>query len=401
MSAGGLCYVAASNLDDVASSGDSRYPGRRLELAVNARILIVARDDSRAGPLSEGLDRLGWRTITARGPYAALAALGDLNIEAVIVDLESAGPDAHSLSRRLKAAVAPRRLPVIAIGEPAPQFLALSNALTRSGADVVGAFTAYTAFDYLHERAFDAVVLWAGDNQQEALSIAAGMRRNTRLFHIPALLYLKAESYVTMSEAFHRGVSDVASPETAEIETAKRVMELARNYRRGESIRGALEKARSSGLMDAATGLFTRDLFAAHLVRLAGAARERTRSLSICVLRVADKPDTVWARKNGWLDRAIPQIGSMVGRLVRVEDTAARLAPEVFALALPATNQAAGRAAAERIAAVIGFTAFDAGDDRAPFVCEFDIGVAQIEVGESAVHALERAAARALQRDSA
>ncbi len=71
---------------------------------------------------------------------------------------------------------------ILAIGEPAPQFLALSNALTRSGADVVGAFTAYTAFDYLHERAFDAVVLWAGDNQQEALSIAAGMRRNTRLF---------------------------------------------------------------------------------------------------------------------------------------------------------------------------------------------------------------------------
>ena len=439
-------------------------------MTVSARILIVARDDSRAGPLSEGLDRLGWRTITARGPYAALAALSDLNIEAVIVDLDSAGPDADTLTRRLKAAVAPRRLPVIAIGEPgepnhqafdltlspplhpaqavlrleslvrtaiaeeefelrmatfsergrrldlpeshgepfrilaigepAPQFLALSNALTRSGADVVGAFTAYTAFDYLHERAFDAVVLWAGDNQQEALSIAAGMRRNTRLFHIPALLYLKAESYVTMAEAFHRGVSDVASPETPEVETARRVIELARNYRRGESIRGALEKARSSGLMDAATGLFTRDLFAAHLVRLAAAARERARPMSICVLRIADKADVLWARSNGWLDRAIPQIGSMVGRLVRVEDTAARLAPEVFALALPATNQAAARAAAERIAAVIGCTAFDAGEDRSPFVCEFDIGVAQIENGEGAVKALERAAARALQREA-
>jgi len=438
-------------------------------LAVNARILIVARDDTRAGPLSEGLDRLGWRTITARGPYAALAALGDLQIEAVIVDLDAAGPDSQTLARRLKAAVAPRRLPVIAIGEPgtdvgqsafdltlspplhpsqavlrleslvrtaiaeeefelrlttfgdrgrrldlpeasaapyrvlaigepAPQFLALSNALTRGGADVVGAFTAYTAFDYLHERAFDAVVLWAGENQQEALSIAAGMRRNTRLFHIPALLYMNAESYVTMSEAFHRGVSDVASPQTPEGDTARRVIELARNYRRGEAIRGALEKARSSGLMDAATGLFTRDLFAAHLARLAGAARERGRPLSIGVLRVADKADVVWARQNGWLDRAIPQIGSMVGRLVRVEDTAARLAPEVFALALPATNLAAAKAAAERIAAVIGCTAFDAGEDRSPFVCEFDIGVAQIEPGETAIHALERAASLALQK---
>ncbi|MDX5331290.1 MAG: hypothetical protein LPJ86_07145, partial [Caulobacteraceae bacterium] len=40
---------------------------------VQARVLIVARDDSLAGPLAEGLDRLGWRTITARGPYAGIA----------------------------------------------------------------------------------------------------------------------------------------------------------------------------------------------------------------------------------------------------------------------------------------------------------------------------------------
>jgi two-component system cell cycle response regulator PopA len=434
-----------------------------VDVSVNARVLIVARDDARAGPLAEGLDKLGWRTITARGPYAALAALGDLQIEAVIVDIASGGHDALTLARRLKASCAPRRLPVIAIGdpdpelqshafdltlapplhpaqavmriealvrtavaeeefelrletfaergrrldmpepqdspfkvlcigEPAPQFLALSNTLARNGADVVGAFTAYTAFDYLHERAFDAVVLWAGDNVQEALSISGGMRRNTRLFHIPAFLYLKTNSFITTSEAYHRGVSDVASPETPEAETAKRVIELARSYRRGESIRAALEKARSSGLMDAATGLFTRDLFAAHLARLAEASRQRNRPMSVAVLRVADRPEVTAARATGWLDRAIPQIGSMIGRLVRVEDTAARLGPEVFALALPATNHAAGRAAAERIAGVIACTAFDAGEGKPPFVAEFDIGVAQVEGAESAARALERAA---------
>lgn len=440
-------------------------------LSINARILIVARDDALAGPLAEGLDRLGWRTITARGPFAAIAALGDLQIEAVIVDVASGGQDSLTLARRMKAACAPRRLPVIAIadpspeieghgfdltlapplhpsqavlrleslvrmaiaeeefelrletfaergrrldlpenppgpvrvlaiGEPAPQFLALSNALSRSGAEVVGAFTAFTAFDYLHERPFDAVVLWAGDNQAEALSIAAGMRRNTRLYHIPAMLYLEADSYVTTSEAFHRGVSDVASPETPETETAKRVIELARSYRRQNSIRKALEKARSSGLMDAATGLFTRDLFAAHLVRLAQASKVRNRPISVCVLRVSERPEVAKARAGGWLDRAIPQIGSMIGRLVRAEDTGARLGPEVFALALPATGLAAGRAAAERIAAVIACTAFDAGDDKPPFVVEFDIGVAQIEPGEGAARALERAASRALQREA-
>ena len=285
---------------------------------------------------------------------------------------------------------------ILAVGEPAPQFLALSNALAHSGVEVVGAFTAYTAFDYLHERPFDAVVLWAGDNDSEALSIAAGMRRNTRLYHIPILLYLQAEAMVTLAEVFHRGISDVASPDTPEVDTAKRVIELARAHRRQSAIRTALEKARSSGLMDAATGLFTRDLFAAHLVRLTQAARVRNRALSVCVLKLTERADLKPLRDGGWIDRAIPQIGSMIGRLVRAEDTAARLGPELFALALPATQQHAARAAAERIVAVIGCTAFEAGDNRPPFVVEFDIGVAELEPGETAAKALERAAAGAL-----
>ncbi len=438
-------------------------------MPVDARVLIIARDDAVAGPLARGLDSLGWRTITARGPYAALAALGDLRIEAAIVDLNSCGPEAQGLATRLKSACAPRRLPVAAIGElgedleastfdltfatptypaqvalrleslvrmsiaeeeyelrletfadhgrrldlpeeprgpykilavgdPEPQFLALSNALARAGADVVGAFTAYTAFDYLHERAFDAALLWGGENQSEALSIAAGMRRNTRLFHVPALLYLKAGSSVTHAEAYGKGVSDVASAETPPEVTARRVLELARAYRRQNAIRKALDLARSSGLMDPATGLFTRDLFAAHLARLAQAARRRRRPLSVCVLKVADRPGLPAIREGRWLDRAIPQIGSMIGRLVRAEDTAVRLGSEVFGLALPATSAEQARAAGDRIAAVIACTAFDAGEGQPAFVVEFDIGVAEVAVDENAAKALERAAATALKQ---
>ncbi|MDB5475234.1 MAG: response regulator [Phenylobacterium sp.] len=446
--------------------------GRRtgdMAAGLQARVVIVARDDALAGPLSDGLDRLGWRTVTARGAYAALAAVADLQIEAAIIDL-AGGDEALGLAERLKEACAPRRLPVIAvgqphpslelrgfdltvaapihpaqaamrletlvrtavaeeefelrvetfadrgrsldvpdpddgpyqvlaIGEPAPQFLALSNALAQDGAaQVVGAFTAYTAFDYLHERRFDSVVLWAGENPQEALSIAAGLRRNTRLYHTPAVLYMRPESYVTASEAYHRGITDVATPETPESETARRIVELARAYRRQTSVRLALESARSSGLMDAATGLFTRDLFAAHLARLAQASKLRNRALSVCVLKVAENSDLAEVRKGGWLARAVPQIGSMIGRLVRVEDTAARLGPDVFALALPATSAGAARAAGERIAAVIGCTAFEAGDGKPPFVVEFDLGVAEVGPGETAGRALEEAAAEAYAR---
>ena len=436
---------------------------------MTARVLILARDDRLAGPLAEGLDRLGWRTVTARTPAAALASLSDLGLQAAVVDLEAGGMDADELAARFKAAAAPRRLPVIAlgrpdpvlrsshfdlvlspplhpaqaanrleslirealaeeefalrrqtfaergrtldpplepsgpervllVGEPSPGSLALNHGLTDQGADVVGAFTTYTAFDYLHDGAFDAVLLSAGGDVNDSLSISAGMRRNTRLYHTPVLLHLPNGRGVNPSEAYHRGVSDIAEGDTPETDIAARVIELARVFRRQTAMRAALDRAKGSGLMDQATGLYTRDLFAAHLARLAKSSREGGRPLSVAVLRVADRPEVLRARAGGWLDRAIPQIGSMIGRLIRTEDTAARLSAEVFALALPGTGERAGRTAGERIAAVIGCTAFDAGQGSSPFVLEFDIGAAQVGRDEHPVAALERAAAASLRK---
>ena len=284
-------------------------------------------------------------------------------------------------------------LQILTAGAADRRFLAMANALSAAGAEVVAAPTPYTAFDYLHERAFDAAVLWGGQDHAPALSIASGMKRNTRLYHIPLTLYLRETAEVELDELFGKGFADVAAADTPEDETAERVLALARNHRRRQAIRRALDAVRGSDLMDPTTGLFTRDLFAAHLARLAEGARARNRALSVCVLKVADREALAHARTGGWLERAVPQIGAMVSRLVRVEDTAARLGPEVFALVLPATAQAEARLAAERIAAVIACTAFDAGKDRSPFVVEFDVGVAEMREGESPAAVLERASA--------
>jgi len=433
-------------------------PPAETSLGPDARVLMVAADDDLAGPLCEGLDGLGWRTVTARGLNAGDRAVSDLSLDAAVVDLSH--PQAAQAAASLKTAAGPRSLPVIGLGDGDPpgfdlvmrgpahpaqtalrleqlvraaiaeeelairratfaargaeleltapsdeplrvlaagapdrRFLALSNALAEAGAETVAAPTPYTAFDYLHEAPFDAVVLWGAQDHAQALSIAAGMRRNTRLFHIPAVLYLRDAAELNLAEIYNRGVADVAAPGVSEAETAHRVLALAAAFRRQQAVRRALENARGSGLMDPSTGLFTRELFAAHLKRIAEAARVRRRPLSVCVLRVAEGADLAEARAGGWLDRAMPQIGAMVSRLVRAEDTAARLAPDVFALALPAARVEQARLAARRIAAVIGCTAFDAGKDRAPFVVEFELGAAEVSPDEPPSAALDRAAA--------
>lgn len=427
----------------------------------NPRVLVVADTDQHVGALCQGLDRLGWCTLTARSGAAAIAALSDFNLEAAIIDCDH--PEFAALPDALRLGAGARRLPIIALGpenagsvgtasfdltmarfphpaqaalrlqqlvraaiveeelnlrqatfalhgarldpglpDPSPvriliagvpdhRFIALSNTLVAAGAEVVAAPTPYTAFDYLHEISFDAAVLWGTPDHAPALSIAAGMKRNTRLYHIPLALYLRSEGEIDLAELYHRGFSDVAAADTPEPDAATRVLALARTHRRHLAIRKSLESARGAGIMDPSTGLFSRNLFASHLGRVAEAATARRRPLSVCVLRVAGSNALNAARIGGWLDRAMPQIGAMVSRLVRVEDTAARLAPEVFALALPATPGPAARLAAERIAAVIGCTAFDAGLNRSPFVVEFNLGVAELSQGEGAGSVLERA----------
>ncbi len=432
------------------------------------RVLIVARDEAVAGPLSRGLDALGWRTVTARGVHAAQIVLEDLPIEAALVVVDGLA-EVEDLADRLRTQRAPRPFPVVGVrtgeaalgehgfdltlsaachpsqvalrleqlvravaaeeefvlrqrtfaehggglsspgadaspyrvltvGEPAPNFLALTHALRAHGAEVTAAFTAYTAFDYLHERAFDAVALWAGETQAEALSIAAGMRRNSRLYHLPTLLYLRSRSEIDPESAYRRGLTDIATAETPAEETARRIAALARGYRRELAIRQALEQARGVGLTDPSTGLFTPELFAAHLARLTESVRGRGQPLSLAVLRIADRPETLRARAGGWLERAAPQIGSMIGRLVRAEDTAGRIAPEIFGLALPGAGVNAALSAAERIAAVIACTAFQAGPGQRPFTVDFEVGAAELQPGESAGHALERAAAESSAR---
>lgn len=290
---------------------------------------------------------------------------------------------------------------VLAIGAADERFLALSNSLCEAGVDVVAAPTPYTAFDYLHERAFDAAILWGGENRTVAMSIASGMKRNTRLYHIPLVLYLRDGDEVNLNDLYVRGFADVVETGVSEMETAERVQALAGNYRRRQAIRRALDSVRVSQLTDSVTGLFHREPFASHLGRVFASTKRRKRTMSLCVLRVR-KSDTLAAiSRGGWLDMALPQVGAMVSRLVRVEDTAASLGPDSFAVMMPATDEAAARQAAERIAAVIACTAFEAGQNRSPFVIEFDIGVAEMAENEGPIQLLERAVADARQKFAA
>ncbi len=202
--------IEAAILDATAGPQDAPTLARRLKAAYAPRRLpVIAIGEPEPGAPTDNLD------LTLAPPlHPAQAALRLESLVRMAIAEEEFELRSETFAERGRRLDVPTEaaspLRILAVGEPAPEFLALSNALSRTGAEVVGAFTAYTAFDYLHERTFDAVALWAGENQSEALSIATGMRRNTRLYHIPALLYLQSPVQIGMAEAYHRGISDLA-----------------------------------------------------------------------------------------------------------------------------------------------------------------------------------------------
>ncbi len=374
--------------------------GQRLKAAMASRTLMVialARPDP-LGPL-DGLDLILAQPLHPTQMAARLEALARLAIaeDEIALRTQTLADQGQGLEMgQTSQTRAPYR--VLMIGEPGPSILALHNALTRSGAEVSATFNSRSGFDSLAGLKPDAVILRAGQDRENTLSMAMAARRNKDDFHLPIWLFLSDRDDATPSEAFNRSISDLIAPGTDEVLIANQVLESARLFRRIKRAKAILIDSRASDLMDAATGLFTAQLFASHLLSLNKAALASHRPLSICVLRIAERPDTARARSEGRLDTVMPQLGSMVAQLVRGEDMAARLAPDLFALAMPATDAACARLAAERVAAVVGCTQFGTAQGQSPFTLEFDIGVAEVTAGEGAAKALERAASLALRR---
>jgi two-component system, cell cycle response regulator PopA len=276
---------------------------------------------------------------------------------------------------------------ILFVGAAAPQFIALKNALEKTGAQVTAAMTSFTAFDYLHDSNFDAIVLNALEENEPAFTIVAAMRRNTRLFHVPAILLVNADTFKDVEEAYARGASDLLNARLDEADARQRILGLARERQRHERTKALFEGVRTELAIDKDTGLFNPPFFAEHLGRMTRRAKAINRPLSLTVIRAATPPDI----DKIYRDSARRQLGGMLRHLVRAEDMASRLGPGAFAIVMPGTTEAASKIAATRIENVIDCTAFESGNEDRPFQLELETRVVELRTRESSEGLLQRA----------
>lgn len=292
----------------------------------------------------------------------------------------------------VNSAKAPR---ILLFGQPGPDLLRFTTALTQQGAESIAAFTSFTAFDYLHESEFDGVVILARDDRATALSFCAAMRRNARMFHMPCLI-LASPDFDNPHEAIERGATDFAVAGDDDEAAADRLLNFVDEKRSRDALNLAFAAARAPAAMEATTGLYAPSFFLSHLESLARRAHETDRPLSIALARLdMDASLGVMHTRHG-IERLMSQSGAMLSRLVRAEDVAARLDQTTFAVAFPSSDEEAATIAADRIAAVLECTAFDVQADHTsysndqPIQIKLAIASADLAPHENATHLLQR-----------
>lgn len=256
------------------------------------------------------------------------------------------------------------------------RYFTIERALSKR-ATLVGAFTIETALDYLERRPFDAVVL--NLPLDDAIDFLEVLRRNPSWFALPVVV-LTGDGEPRMIEAVHEaGASDVVFADESEKVFADRVEAAMGEHRLRETLKAAYARARHHATNDALTGLYTRGFMMDHLGLLVGDARDTGERLSVVGLRIMDLAEinAEWGWSGG--DHLVRQVGSLIGRLVRGEDLAARAGGDRFALVLPATDGEDAARVAHRIAGVIETTALTIPEATGPIYVSIAVSIAECE----------------------
>lgn len=297
--------------------------------------------------------------------------------------------------------IAPRpeaRSSVLYVGDASPRFMSLQHIMQADDVEVVAAFSSYSAFDYLHERSFDAVILNANGKADTAFTISSAMRRNARLYHTPVLLLTQSADREVADEAFARGVSDIISAQTSDAEMRDRILTLTAERRRRREAKAALEACREPRTLDIDTGLFHSGFLLSHLQDLINATDRNELSFTTLILNT-ELPDGIERPDDLSAEKARRQFAAMLRHLLRSEDAACRLDNERFLAILPFTEEEGVAAVAARVSAIAECTAFESEDPLHPFRLHVRSECISPQPAETAEALIERGIRRLQSRD--
>lgn len=290
--------------------------------------------------------------------------------------------EGFNIDYTLEESALSRPFKILFVGKPTPEFMVVINALQEKNVDVVAAFTTFSAFDYLYEAQFNAVVLNALEDVEPPLTISSTMRKNAKLYHIPTLLLVDGATFDQHERAFEKGARDLIEADANLEEISGRILELANYHRIHSQLKREFSLIGGDSCVDKASSTFNAAFFHSHLQRSCEALNPPDKSLSIIAVKV--RPNAPYPVAPEEFETACAQVGNMIKNLVRMQDITGRVERDTYLVAFPNETEISIAPVIERISAIVDCAAFSTKvKDAGPFTVELEISASELKEGET------------------
>lgn len=287
---------------------------------------------------------------------------------------------------------------ILFVGKPTPEFMIVINALQEKNVEVVAAFTTFSAFDYLYESQFNAVVMNALVDIEPPLTISATMRKNAKLYHVPTLLLVDGKKFDQTERAFERGARDLIEADADLEEISGRILELANYHRIHSQLKREFGGLGGDACLDVPSGTFNEKFFYNHLRRICEEMGPQEIPVSLLAIKIW--PNAPYSVPPEEFADACTQVGTMIKNLVRMQDITARVEEDIFLVAFPHETTISLAPVIERISAIVDCAAFSTSvKDQGPLTVELSIAAVELGDDENSDFLVGRALKAARQGD--
>jgi len=249
------------------------------------------------------------------------------------------------------AATPPR---ILVAGEPGPYALAAAAAADAASGQWTGVISAGQSLRAIETGGFDCAVFLPNEKNDLLASLARSLQRNPKHSDLP-IIHIATEC-CDFDRLAQKGARDFLLAAHMEHDLPQKIMTATRRARLAAAMRKFLNACAGEGVRDPASGAFTASFFAQHGSRLCGRADHARRPLSLAVFKLS--PQSLRQPQSALDKRVLHQAARLISRVTRAEDFVARLSPDCFVLAMPATVRGDAEAVASRIEGVLANTLF-------------------------------------------